>query len=207
MTGNPIMRDLGQWLGQITAFPVVVKSSADRRAELTVADEYPVIIEETEGTLNVTCARELPADLQGIMEMSHLEQAALGQARASATPVVSKTEEIGGKQRVSFRFPLRLDGLTDNELTAAIWGAWKAQELLAIQLSTFKELEAVSGRMEALAAGEQAPSPAVEPGPAPSQPPTAEAVPTPAGRFCPSCGKQAKPEHRFCIGCGGPLEA
>jgi len=209
MSTSPTMQDLADWLREITAFPLVVRASDERRADLTVFETYAVTLETEDGKLNVICDRELPSELQNAVDMSQIEQTVLGVARVAAMPTIAEARQAGGKQSVSFRVPLHMDGLTRNEVAAAIWGVCKAQELLALQLSAFKEIETMSAEMEALAAEEEAPpaeaaAPAAEPSPPPTPP--SPTPPAPAGRFCPSCGGQAKPEHRFCIACGSPLE-
>lgn len=209
MSKSPTMQDLADWLREITAFPLAVRASDERRAELTALETYAVTLETEDGRLNVICDRELPSELQNAVAMSQLEQTVLGAARLAAMPTIAEARQVGGKQSVSFRASLHLDGLTRNELAAAIWGVCKAHEFLAMQLNAFKEIETMSAEMETLAAEEEAPSaeaaaPAAEPSPAP--PPPSPTPPAPAGRFCPSCGRQVKPEHRFCIACGSPLE-
>lgn len=234
MSTSPTMKDLADWLREITAFPLAVRASDERRAELTALETYAVTLETEDGKLNVICDRELPPELQNAVDMSQIEQTVLGAARLAAMPTIAEARQTGGKQSVSFRVPLHLDGLTRNELAAAIWGVCKAHEFLALQLNAFKEIETMSAEMETLAAEEEAPpaeaagpapaaeappaeaaAPALEPtpapppppAPAPAPPPPAPAAPAaPAGRFCPSCGKEARPEHRFCVGCGTPLE-
>jgi hypothetical protein len=224
------MQDIREWLREITAFTVAVGASDEKRTELTVSESYPVTLEAADRTLSVTSERELPPEVQGVVDMSQLKEAAFGQARAAAMPTLSETKEVGGKQWASFRIPLHLDGLTRNELATAIWEVWKAQEMLVSQIEGFKELETLSAELEGLEAEAEPPLPeappaevapptapaaAAEPQPAPPPAPAppeavpAEAAPppptSPAGRFCPKCGKQAKPEQRFCIGCGAPV--
>jgi hypothetical protein len=213
MSMQPTLQDIVGWVREIDAFAVTVGASDERRAQLTVFGTYPVTLDAEGSTLNVTCALGLAAEIQNVLAMPQLEQAALGVARLAAMPTLAETKETDGKQWVSFRVPLHLDGLTRNELAIAVWGVSKAQELLALQLNGFKELEAISSELEASEVKEEAPPPreapppAVEPEPAPPPPPTPAAPPAaPAGRFCPNCGKQAKPQQRFCIGCGAPLE-
>jgi hypothetical protein len=194
------MKEIGEWLKEITAFPIAVGASDEKRIELTAFGAYPVAIEEVDGTVNVTCERELPEQVQGAIDMAELEQAAIGQARSAAIPALPNSKEIGGKQWVGFRLPLHLDGLTRNELATAIWGAWKAQELLALEILAYKELGSLSSKLDAPPEETQAASEGLAVPPEPTPPPA------PAGLFCPKCGKQAKPDQRFCIGCGTSLE-
>jgi cell division septation protein DedD len=232
MSTQPTLQEIVAWAREITSFAVTVGANDERRAELTVFDTHPATLDAEGSTLNVTCALGLAAELQNVLGIPQLEQAALAAAKSAATPTLAETKQIDGNQWVSFRVPLHLDGLTRNELAAAIWGVWKAQELLALQLNGFKELEAISSELESIEAEEEesppqeAPPPATEPSPAPppetpASPPEAAPAPapqpaavsetpptpTPAPRFCPSCGKEAKPGQRFCIGCGTSLEA
>ncbi len=227
------MENIGEWLREITAFALAVGASDEKHTEITVLEIYPMTLEVADGTLAVTCDRELPPEVQGVVDMAQLKQAVFGQARSAAMPALHEAREVSGRQWVRFQIPLYLDGLTRNELATAIWEVWKAQELLALQINGFKELSSLASEMEALEVGEEAPSEAV---PAPSetapppepeaprepeaaQPPEAAPAPeppsapeparteaVPAGRFCTKCGEQAKPDQRFCIGCGSPLE-
>lgn len=218
MNNRPTMKEMSEWLREITAFGVTVVTSDEKRTELTVSDAYAVVLEDADGMLNVTCEGELPPEIQGVVEMAHLEQAAMGQARSAATPALCEAKDVGGKQWVGFRFPLHLDGLTRNELTTAIWGAWKAQELLAMEILAFKQFDALSSKLAMPEAGMETPQeaaarppdapPSTEPAtPEPAPAPTPEAAPpSPARRFCSSCGRETKPGQRFCIGCGTPLE-
>jgi hypothetical protein len=208
MSMRPTLEDITTWLTDIDAFALVVGVSDEKRAEITVSEAYPMTLEAADATLAVTCDRELPPEVQGVVDMAQLKQAAFGQARSAAMPTLSETKEVGGKQWASFRIPLHLDGLTRNELASAIWEVWKAQEMLVSQIEGFKEFEALSAELESLEAEAETPP---EAPPAEAAPPTAPAAaaepqPAPTGRFCSKCGKQAKPDQRFCIGCGASME-
>jgi len=204
MSMQPSTQDIGQWLREITAFAVSVGASDEKRTSLTAFGTYSVTLEAEDGRLNVTCGRELPAEVQNVLDMSRLAQAASNGARSAAMPTLAETSQAVGKQWVTFRAPLHLEGLTRNELAAAIWEVCKAQEFLAVQLNAYKELEAMSARMTALEV--EAEAPPAEPAPPPPTPTPPPAAAAPAAVFCPNCGRQAKPQQRFCTGCGAPLE-
>jgi len=203
MADNPTMQTITQWLASLDAFRLAVGATSENRTELTVFDIYPVTVEARDGRLDVVCDRELPAEVLNAVDMSQLEKGVFSQARSAAMPALGEARQVGGNQWVTFRVPLYLEGLTRNELAMAIWAVWKAQELLALDIFAFKQLEALTSEVGTPPA-EEAPSPAAEPTPAPVPQPAAPAAA--ASRFCPSCGRQAKAQQRFCTGCGASLE-
>jgi hypothetical protein len=215
MSELPSMQDISEWLKGISAFPIAVGASDEKHIQLTVFESCSATLAAADTTLTLTSDRELPPEVQGVVDMAQLEAAAKGQARSAAMPTLSEAREVRGKQWASFRIPLCLDGLTRNELANAIWEVSKAQELLAFQINGLKELEALSTELasleaeaetatEAEASAKETAAPTPEPAPAP--PPGGPPPPTPARRFCSSCGREAKPGQRFCIGCGTSLE-
>jgi hypothetical protein len=218
------IEEIAAWVAEIETPTIAIGMRDGDRIELTANDSYPVVIEAANERLSVISERELPPEVQGVAEFAHLQQAVLGQARAAALPTVGETRIVNDRQWASFRVPLNLQRITPNELAAAVWAVWKAQELLAVELHTYKQLTELAARLDAerppevgipegilteltpkVPSAPQAAGPPAAPSPAPSPPPPP--APIAGGVFCAECGRQARPGARFCNGCGAPLEA